>query len=108
VELKLKKAQSVAMGLKFTGNSAELGGGMYVDNTTLSCEGQMSFVANTASRNGGGIFVLFSTLQCDGNCTFAYNTVNQSGGGGIYSWESTIASSGMISFISNFVGWHSH
>ena len=45
VELKLKKAQSVAMGLKFTGNSAELGGGMYVDNTTLNCEGQMSFVA---------------------------------------------------------------
>jgi len=48
VELKLKKAQSVAMGLKFTGNSAELGGGMYVDNTTY-CEGQMSFVAKTAS-----------------------------------------------------------
>jgi len=78
--------------LMFTGNSifrvnsAEAGGGIYIDHSTLMTFNGNSIFRNNAASYGGGILAsLNSTLNFSGNITFENNSAAHYGGG-INAW----------------------
>ena len=86
----------------FVGNSAEGGGGLFIIST-ITASGENSFVDNSAisRRGGGGIFAYKSALRFFGTTNFKHNSAKVSNGGGIHLLESTLYISGIAVFEGN-------
>ncbi|MDR3048519.1 MAG: OmpA family protein [Elusimicrobiota bacterium] len=89
----------------FLGNSANSGGALYLENSSISFinSSSASFINNFASNTGGAIFAVGSTISFGGAfITFAQNSANQ--GGAVYSADgeiNIIADISSIVFINN-------
>lgn len=111
-----------------TRNGGSYGAALYAENSTVSFDGEMSFINNTVSGGvGGAIFAFNSSVNLHGNILFAENRaetggavyidrsnlrhlqgnityVNNNGehkGGGVYATNSTITVSGTSKYIGN-------
>lgn len=69
----------------FHSNSAQLGGAIYSENSTLQFS-QLSFFNNTAANYGGALYDSRSTMNCT-DCNFTQNEASFSAGG-VYLQES--------------------
>jgi len=77
-------------GFTVTNGEAGVGGGMYLNNSSLTVTNCI-FTGNLASLNGGGMYILNDSSPTVANCIFEDNTVegpSASHGGGIYCWSS--------------------
>ena len=82
----------------FINNSAEQGGGVYVEESNVSFGDDSRFINNSAD-GGGGVFVLESTMSFGDDSRFINNSAD--GGGGVYVQESTMNFGDSSSFINN-------
>ncbi len=83
---------------KITGNTADFGGGLYLNKSKLYGYGDMLIVDNIAMNSGGGIYatksiILFqstSNVHCKTNHVKILNNTAQKDGGGIYLSDTTV------------------
>ena len=84
----------------FEGNSATwFGGGIYAGGSNLTFHGNTTFINNYAWF-GGGVYMVESTVSFDGNNNFGHNSAWLQGGG-VCMEESTVSISGNNTFVHN-------
>ena len=86
-------ASSTSSGTTFSGftirnGQAGYGGGMYLDDSSLTVS-SCTFTTNSATYYGGGMYILDSSSPVVANCVFQDNTASQFHGGGICCWNSS-------------------
>lgn len=89
--------------VSFVANSAtRSGGAAYVSNSSLVFEGGVFFTENAAVKNGGALHVDFSSLSITGTTLWKDNSARL-GGGGLLIWNSTllVPSFGTAEFFDN-------
>jgi len=69
-------------GSTITGNTADLGGGVYVDGGNFTMNGG-TISGNTANTSGGGVYVRNGTFTMNGG-KISGNTASRGNGGGVY------------------------
>ena len=84
----------------FRANRAQLGGGMYTDQSSLNLPGDNTFTDNTAGNKGGGIYAQRSKMSFSGIGLFRGNLA-QLDGGGIYADGSNLNFSANLTISSN-------
>ena len=84
----------------FEGNSAAwVGGGIFAGGNNLTFHGNTTFINNYAWY-GGGVYMVESTVSFNGSNTFKLNSARLDGGG-VYVDESTVSISGNNTFVHN-------
>ena len=84
----------------FSGNKANQGGGINVQNSRLSSRGHISFTNNLANESGGGLLSYNSNVKLEGNSSYINNTAYNTGGG-LFAKYSTFSVEGDGRFINN-------
>ena len=88
--------------ITFEHNSAKYGGGIWALSSTLNFSGNSNFESNSAAGSGGGIFALHNPLMTfNGNSLFRNNSAQHLQGGGIWVQNTTLRFSGNSTFESN-------
>lgn len=78
-------------GCIFWYNQAFAGGAVYVEESTLNINGEITLVSNVAITNGGGLYLYRSVLNCKKESTFSVlGNRARDVGGGIYATNSLI------------------
>ena len=103
----LVKLSNVILGSSFIQNSAEWnGGGVYIEESSVSFGDNSSFTNNSVWYSGGGVYVDESTVSFGDNSSFTNNSAEYKsnrnvGGGGVYVDERTVSFGDNSSFTSN-------
>ena len=89
--------------LTFLDNSAVMGGGLLVNNCTVSFSGVSLFINNSAEIDGGGVYVeQYSTVSLGDDSIFIENSALR--GGGVLVWrESKVSFGDSNRFLNNSV-----
>ncbi len=90
----------------FAFNTASTGGGaLFVTGASISWSGTTDFFSNTADGFGGALIIIRSTVSWSGTTTFANCAVLYYGSGGAIAAEgSAVSWSGRTEFVANYAG----
>ena len=103
----LNGSHSVFQNIRFENVTADYGGAIEADDSTIDFAGINYFEGNSATMLGGGIYAVGSNLTFHGNTTFINNYAWY--GGGVYMVESTVSFDGNNNFEHNSawgLAWH--
>ena len=92
----LNGSQAIFQNIRFENGTADFGGAIEADDSTIDFAGINYFEGNSAAVAGGGIFAVGSNLTFHGNTTFINNYAWY--GGGVYMVESTVSFDGNNTF----------
>ena len=91
-------ANSIVDGFTITNGKGDLGGGMWIENSSPTVKNCV-FSGNSAIYVGGGIYCYQSSPTVK-NCVFTTN-ICKNGGGGIYNWTNSSPTVSDCTFINN-------
>ena len=96
----LATSSSISMeDVNFINNSAAFGGAIYALSSSVSMDGNASFINNDVNLGGGAIYAYSSNIHIKGDVDFFNNSAEQ--GGAIYASTSNISTKGDVSFVNN-------
>ena len=87
--------------LRFQGNSAAAGGGMFLNGGVPIVLDGVEFINNTATINGGGLHTLNGSSPSLSNVTFSGNSADNGNGGGMVNWNASSPSLSNVTFSGN-------
>ena len=88
--------------VQFVHNKARYGGAMYINNSTVTIQNNVTFSSNSAVYQGGGVLATFrSALKFSTYVIFYNNSAGVLNGGGGYIHNSDMIMTGLVNFTDN-------
>jgi len=86
-KMHIKEGIFIMEGGKISGNTSRNGGGVYIDESSFTMQGNASISGNIAHTSGGGVCINNGTFTMQGNASVSGNTARSGWGGGGISIE---------------------